>query len=52
MEAKSGIVLGSRKFSRQAEVTNKNGAQGSVEAFNSATSELIRELAIWVSMTR
>ena len=52
VEAKSGIVLGSRKFSRQAEVTNKNGAKGSVEAFNSATSELIRELAIWVSMTR
>ena len=52
IEVKSGNVLGSKKFSHQKEVTNTNGAQGSVEAFDAATAALIQELCVWVSSVR
>ncbi len=52
VEVKSGMVLGSKKFSQQKEVTNTNGAQGVVEAFDMATSEIIQELSTWVSSLR
>ncbi len=52
IEIKSGNVLGSIRLSSKKEVTNTNGAAGTVEAFNVATAEVIKNLAKWVNQVR
>lgn len=52
IELKSGQVLGSIKLASKKEVTNTNGAVGAVEAFNAATSEVIKDLSIWINEVR
>lgn len=52
IELKSGVVLGSVKLSSKQDVTNTNGAAGTVEAFNIATAEVIKALATWVNEVR
>lgn len=52
VEIKSGEVLGSVKLSSKKEVTNTNGAAGTVEAFNSATAEVIKSLSLWINEVR
>jgi cholesterol transport system auxiliary component len=45
-------VLGSIKLSSKKEVTNTNGAAGTVEAFNAATAEVIKSLSLWINEVR
>jgi cholesterol transport system auxiliary component len=52
VEIKSGNVLGSIKLTSKKEVTNTHGAEGAVEAFNAATAEVIKSLALWVNEIR
>lgn len=52
IELKSGDVLGSVRLGSKKEVTNTNGAMGSVEAFNAATFEVIKSLSIWINAVR
>lgn len=52
VEIKSGEVLGSVKLSSKKEVTNTNGAAGTVEAFNAATAEVIKSLSLWINEVR
>lgn len=52
VELKSGEVLGSVRLSSKKEVTNTNGAAGCVEAFNTATQEVIKSLSIWINAIR
>ncbi|AFL67440.1 ABC-type transport auxiliary lipoprotein family protein [Sulfurospirillum barnesii] len=52
VELKSGEVLGSVRLSSKKEVTNTNGAAGTVEAFNLATAEVISHLATWLNEVR
>lgn len=49
IEIKSGQVLGSIKLISKKEVTNTNGAAGTVDAFNLATAEIIKSLSIWMN---
>ena len=52
VEIKSGEVLGSVKLSSKKDVTNTNGAAGTVEAFNAATAEVIKSLSLWINEVR
>jgi len=52
VEIKNGNVLGSIKLSSKEEVTNTNGAVGTVEAFNLATADVIQSLATWINEVR
>lgn len=52
VEIKSGEVLGSVKLSSKKEVTNTNGAEGVVEAFNAATADVIKSLSLWINEVR
>lgn len=52
VEIKSGNVLGSIKLASKKEVTNTNGAAGTVESFNAATAEVIKELSFWINEVR
>lgn len=52
VELKSGEVLGSVRIGSKKDVTNTNGAMGSVEAFNAATLEVIKSLSIWINAIR
>ncbi len=52
IELKSGDVLGSVRLGSKKDVTNTNGAMGSVEAFNAATFEVIKSLSIWINAVR
>ncbi|MDD3323947.1 MAG: ABC-type transport auxiliary lipoprotein family protein [Sulfurospirillaceae bacterium] len=52
VDIKTGQVINSTKISSKKEVTNKNGAQGTVEAFNGATSEVIEALSLWLNDIR
>jgi len=52
VEIKSGEVLGSTKIASKKDVTNTNGAQGTVEAFNAATAEVIKNLSVWINEVR
>lgn len=52
IELKTGVVLGSTKLSTQEEISNTQGAQGVVEAFNAATAKTIKELSIWLNAVR
>lgn len=52
VEIKDGHILGSVRLSSKKEVTNTNGAAGTVEAFNLATAEVIQELATWINEVR
>ena len=52
VEIKSGEVLGSTKIASKKDVTNTNGAAGAVEAFNTATADVIKSLSIWINELR
>lgn len=52
VEIKTGEVLGSVKLSSKKEVSNTNGAAGAVEAFNTATADVIQSLAVWINEVR
>ena len=52
VEIKSGEVLGSIRLSSKKEVKNTNGAEGTVEAFNLATAEVIKNLSFWINDIR
>jgi len=52
VEIKTGEVLGSIKLSSKKDVTNTNGAAGAVEAFNTATADVIKSLSIWINELR
>ena len=52
IELKTGVVLGSTKLTSHEDVTNTNGAQGTVEAFNTATAKTIKELSSWLNSVR
>lgn len=52
IDTKSGDVLASVKLSSKKDVTNTNGASGTVEAFNLASAEVIKSLSIWINEVR
>jgi len=52
VEIKTGEVLGSIKLSSKRDVTNTHGAEGAVEAFNTATEDVIKSLSIWINELR
>ena len=52
VEIKTGEVLGSIKLSSKKDVTNTNGAAGAVEAFNTATADVIKSLSLWINGIR
>jgi len=52
VEIKSGEVLGSTKLTSKKDVVNTNGAEGTVEAFNAATAEIIKNLSVWINEVR
>ncbi|ATB68264.1 membrane integrity-associated transporter subunit PqiC [Sulfurospirillum diekertiae] len=52
VEIKTGEVLGSTKLSSKRDVTNTHGAEGAVEAFNTATEDVIKSLSIWINELR
>lgn len=52
VEIKTGEVLGSIKLSSKKDVTNTHGAEGAVEAFNTATEDVIKSLSIWINELR
>ena len=52
IETKSGEVLASIRLSSKKEVTNTNGAAGTVETFNLATAEVIKNLSLWINEAR
>lgn len=52
LELKSGEVLASTRLSSKKEVSNKKGAAGVVEAFNAASTEVIRDLSVWINKVR
>lgn len=52
VEIKTGEVLGSIKLSSKKDVTNTHGAEGTVEAFNAATADVIKSLSIWINELR
>ena len=45
-------VIASAKFSSKKDVVNLNGARGSVEAFDAATEEVIKDLSVWINKVR
>ena len=49
---KSGEVLGTTRLESKKRVLTTNGAAGTVEAFNTATKEVIDNLALWVNNVR
>jgi len=52
VEIKTGEVLGSIRLLSKKDVTNTNGAAGTVEAFNLATADIIQSLASWLNGVR
>lgn len=52
VEIKTGNVLGSIRLLSKKDVTNTDGAAGTVEAFNLATADIIQNLAIWLNEVR
>ena len=52
VELRTGEVLGSTKITAKEEVTNKSGASGVVEAFNLASSKVIKDLSVWINKVR
>ncbi len=52
VELKTGDVLGSVRISTKKDVTKTNGAEGTVEAFNVASNEVIHNLAKWLNAIR
>lgn len=52
IETKSGEVIASVKLSSKKDVTNTDGAAGTVEAFNLATADVIKNLALWINEAR
>lgn len=52
IDTKSGDVIGSVKLSSKKDVTNTNGAAGTVEAFNLAGADVIKSLSIWLNEVR
>jgi len=52
IELKNGTVLGTIRLFSKKEVTNTQGAAGTVEAFNEASSDVIKALALWINEVR
>ena len=52
VDVRSGEVLASIKLISKKPVTNTNGAAGTVEAFDLATAEIIKNLSIWINEAR
>lgn len=52
VDVRSGEVLASIKLTSKKPVTNTNGAAGTVEAFDLATAEIIKNLSIWINEAR
>ena len=52
VDVRNGEVLASIKLTSKKPVTNTNGAAGTVEAFDLATAEIIKNLSIWINEAR
>ncbi len=52
IDIKSGNVLGTTRIASKKTVTKQNGAEGTVEAFNLASKEVIEQLAAWINTVR
>ncbi|MDD2383353.1 MAG: ABC-type transport auxiliary lipoprotein family protein [Sulfurospirillaceae bacterium] len=52
IDMRTSDVIASVKLSSKKDVVNLNGAAGSVEAFNAATAEVIKNLSFWINNVR
>ena len=52
IDMRTSEVIASAKFSSKKDVVNLSGAKGSVEAFDAATEEVIKDLSVWINKVR
>ncbi len=52
IDMRTSEIIASAKFTSKKNVLNLNGAMGSVEAFNIATEEVIKDLSLWINKVR